>query len=237
MTRTGRECRIKPIPSLLCLTQWAPTPAGSQRQLSKSGFECQLSFQESNQRNLLETVTHESITTTSPSPSSCRAFTLHLVTIPLSCRALTRHPGTCRSTTLLRSTPRGECIWIPAFTGMTRTGRECRINPIPSLLCLTQWAPTPAGSQPRLSKSGFECQLSFQKSNPKKSSRNRNTRINHHHFTTPSSCRALTRHPVTIPFVMPRLHTAPSHHPLVMPCFDTASSDALQHNLITGVHP
>jgi len=26
------------------------------------------------------------------------------------------------------------------------------------------------------------------------------------------------------------------HHPFVMPCFDTASRDVLQHNLITGVH-
>jgi len=82
-------------------------------------------------------------------------------------------------------------------TGMADAGRECRISPIPSLLCLTQWAPTPAGSQRQLSKSGFEWQLSFQESNPKKSSRNRNRRINHHHFTIPLSCRALTRHPAT----------------------------------------
>jgi len=81
-----------------------------------------------------------------------------------------------------------------------------------------------AGSQRQLSKSGFEWQLSFQESNPKKSSGNRNTRINHHHFTTPSSCRALTRHPVTIPFITPCLYTASSHHPFVMPCLYTASS-------------
>ena len=121
MADAGWEWRMNPIPSLLCLTQWAPTPAGSQRQLSKSGFEWQLSFQESNQRNLLEIVTHESITTTSPSPSSCRAFTRHPVTIPLSCRALTRHPWTRCSTTLLP-----EYIWIPAgvYPAQRRDGNE-----------------------------------------------------------------------------------------------------------------
>ena len=106
------------------------------------------------QRNLLETVTHESIITTSPplvTPCLHTASSHHPLVMPCfdtaSSDALQHnlitgvHP---------EGSPSGfplEFIPPKGGTGMTRTRRECRINPIPSLLCLTQWAPTPAGSQ------------------------------------------------------------------------------------------
>jgi len=239
MRRTGRECRINPIPWLLCLTQWAPTSAGSQRQLSKSGFECQLSFQESNpkksSRNRNTRINHHHFTIPFVMPCLYTASSHHPLVMPcfdtassgvLQHNLITGvHPA--------RSPPGFPLEFIPpkGGTGMTRTGQECRINPIPSLLCLTQWAPTPAGSQRQLSKSGFEWQLSFQESNPKKSSRNRNTRINHHLFTIPFVMPRLHTASSHHPFVMPCFDTASSHNPLVMPCFDTASSDALQRDL------